>query len=220
MKGMWRTKVFADRFPLVGPTLWMLSLQYFIIQLAVATAWPRPYSWLHNTISDLANTVCGQYGSRYVCSPHHSLMNASFIVLGATMLQGAMLIYHEFQRDRGTAVGFSFMALAGLGTVLVGLFPENTIGSLHFVGALLPFFIGNLGIVILGISLRAPDWLRAYSLVTGIITLVALAFFITHRYLGLGIGGMERLVGYPQTVWLIIFGIYISANRYRSHSAK
>jgi hypothetical membrane protein len=212
------TKVFADQFPLVGPALWMLSLQYFIIQLAVAAAWPRPYSWLHNTISDLGNTVCGQYGSRYVCSPHHSLMNASFIVLGVTMLQGAMLIYHEFQRDRGTAIGFSFMALAGLGTVLVGLFPENTIGSLHFLGAFLPFFIGNLGILILGFSLLAPRWLRFYSIVTGIITLTALAFFVTHHYLSFGIGGMERLVGYPQTVWLIIFGIYISADRYRARS--
>jgi hypothetical membrane protein len=141
-------------------------------------------------------------------------MNASFIVLGITMVQGAMLLYYEFRRRPGNIIGFTSMVLAGFGTFMVGLFPENSVGSLHYLGALLPFFVGNLGILILGFSLDAPRWLHLYSVITGIVTLVALAFFVTHTYLGSGIGGMERLTGYPQTVWLIIFGIYISANRY------
>jgi hypothetical membrane protein len=216
---MKRVKVFVDRFPLVGPAFWILSVQYFIIQLYVAAAWLKPYSWLHNTISDLGNTVCGPYGGRAICSPRHNLMNASFIVLGVTMFQGAMLLYYEFRRQPGNIIGFTSMTLAGFGTILVGLFPENSIGSLHYLGALLPFFVGNLGILILGFSLDAPRWLRLYSVITGIVTLIALAFFVTHTYLGLGIGGLERLTGYPQTIWLIIFGIYISANRYRSRSS-
>ncbi len=108
------------------------------------------------------------------------------------------------------------MAMAGLGTVLVGLFPENTIAALHEIGAALPFFIGNLGIVILGITLGLPKGMRFYSLATGIVALIALGLFFSGTYLGLGVGGMERLTAYPQTIWLIVFGLYMS----RKHFSK
>jgi hypothetical membrane protein len=208
-----RMRVFVDKYPLVGPALWILSVQYFVIQLIVANHWRVPYSLLNNTISDLGNTACAIYGGRDVCSPLNPLMNASFVILGLTMFEGAMLIYQEFRKNTGSAMGFTFMALAGLGTILVGIFPENTISPLHFLGAMLPFLIGNIGMIILGLSLKLPKWLRVYSVTSGIISLVALGFFITHSYLGLGIGGMERIVAYPQTIWLIVFGIYISKSR-------
>lgn len=216
---MKQIKVFADNYPFVGPALWILSIQYLIVQWIVASAWPTAYSWFNNTISDLGNTVCSPYGGRQVCSPQHALMNASFIMLGITMYLGAMLLYHEFQKSLGSIVGFSFMALAGFGTLLVGLFPENSVGSLHYLGALLAFLIGNIGVVILGLSLDVPRWFKAYSILTGLATLTALLLFYTHTYLGLGIGGMERLASYPQTIWLIVFGIYVSRDRYSTMSA-
>jgi hypothetical membrane protein len=208
-----RLKIFSGRHPLVGPALWILSLQYFIAQVIVASAWSIPYSWTRNTISNLGNTMCGEYGPREICSPLNPLMNASFILVGLTMLAGAGLIYHQFRRGRASAIGFSFMAAAGFGTVLVGLFPENTVSLLHFSGAMLPFLIGNIGIVILGLALEVPKWLRIYSVLSGLVSLVALVFWINHVYLGLDIGGLERIVAYPQTVWLIIFGFYASRPR-------
>ena len=33
---------------------------------------------------------------------------------------------------------------------------------------------------------------------------------------GLGRGGMERLSGYPQTLWLILFGLYMTTVRVRA----
>jgi hypothetical membrane protein len=213
-----RLQTFQDTYPLVGPSLWLLSVQYFLVQIVVASAWSRPYNLAHNTISDLGNNACGLYGVRYVCSPLHDLMNASLVVLGVTMFFGATLLYREFQKSLGSAVGFSGMALAGFGTLLVGLFPENTNNMLHTLGAALPFLVGNLSIGLLGLALDIPRWLRIYSLITSVLTLTALAFFASHVYLGIGIGGMERLVGYPQTVWLIVFGLYTSRNHYRQNS--
>lgn len=206
---------FNDRYPLVGPAFWMASVQYFIVQLAVALRFKPAYSLTQNTISDLGNTVCGIYGGASVCSPLRLLMNASFVVLGCTMIAGSMLIYREFREGRAAIVGFTFMAFAGFGTLLVGLFPENTIGALHTIGAALPFFIGNVGIVILGATLSIPKNLRAYTIASGILSLAALALLTTHRYHGLGNGGMERLTAYPKTIWLIVFGIYMSRKHYR-----
>ncbi|MDB5163444.1 MAG: hypothetical protein JWS12_61 [Candidatus Saccharibacteria bacterium] len=129
------------------------------------------------------------------------------------MVLGAVLIFQEFRESVGSGTGFSFMGLAGLGTLLVGIFAENTIVAFHLVGAALPFLIGNLGMVILGYALDLPRALRAYTILSGLLSLVALALFANHTYLGLGIGGMERLVAYPQTTWLIVFGIYMSKSR-------
>lgn len=213
-------KSFTNRFPYVGPIFWMISIQYYIIQGLVAAGWKLPYSYTQNTISDLGNTVCGEYGGRYVCSQSHSLMNASFIVLGITMMFGALLIYQEFQRSRGTLVGFIFMGLAGFGTLLVGLFPENTINLLHILGAFLAFMIGNLALIILGFSLDLTKSFRFYTLLSGFVTVAATFLFVSHTYLGLGLGGMERIASYPQTAWIIVFGAYISRVRVRAQLSK
>ncbi len=206
---------FSNRYPLIGPTMWTLSLQYYLTQIMVAHAWPIPYSALQNTISDLGNTACGMYAGRFVCSPLHDYMNASFIALGLFMMAGSLLIYQEFRETKGSLVGFSLMALAGFGTILVGVFPENTISSLHALGAFLPFLFGNIALLILGLTLDIPRWLRIYTLASGVVALTGFVLFSTHNYLGLGIGGMERITAYPQTMWLTVFGLYISRNHFR-----
>lgn len=211
-----RIETFTGRYPFLGPIIYMLSIQYFCIQWVVAMAWKVPYSWLHNVISDLGNTACGQYGSHFVCSPLHSLMNASFIMLGCTMAAGSLLIYQEFKKSPASLVGFSLMALAGAGTIVVGLFPENTVHALHTGGAFQPFFFGNISLVILGSSLQIPRLLRTVTILTGCIALIAFGLLVTNHYLGLGSGGMERLTAYPQTCWLIIFGSYMSRRHYLS----
>jgi hypothetical membrane protein len=209
-----RIKVFTDRYPLIGPTIWIISIQFFIIQFIVAAAWPVPYSFSQNAISDLGNTACGMYGPRFVCSPYFTWMNVSFIVLGATMIAGSTLIYQEFKENKANKIGFIFMALAGLGTILVGTFPENTIAFFHFAGALLPFLLGNIALIIFAFSLGFGNKFKFYTVASGVIALVALPLFLTHTYLGLGLGGMERLVAHPQTLWLIAFGVYMSKDRY------
>jgi hypothetical membrane protein len=191
-----------------GPSLWIVSLQYFAVQIAVMLKFRPSFSMRNNTISDLGNTVCGIYDGRAVCSPLHILMNISFILLGFTMFFGAIYHYKIFKPTRANWLGFSALGLAGLGTALVGAFPENTVGALHFFGAAMPFFVGNAGMVLLSFSLDIPRPLRIYTFVSGAVALVALALFLSHHYLGLGAGGMERLTAYPQTLWLIIFGTH------------
>ncbi|HSX14752.1 MAG TPA: DUF998 domain-containing protein [Candidatus Saccharimonadales bacterium] len=209
-------KTFTDRFPFVGPIFWMVSFQYYLAQLIVAAAWTIPYSITINTISDLGNTVCGIYNGRYVCSPRHALMNVSFVTLGITMMIGAVLIYQEFRENLGGLIGFSFMGLAGLGTILVGLFPENVNATWHQLGAALPFFVGNLSMIILGLSLDIPRPLKIYTLFSGFISLTAAVLFTSHHFLSLGGGGMERIAAYPQTMWIIVFGLYISTNHLKA----
>ncbi|MGI8802172.1 MAG: DUF998 domain-containing protein [Solirubrobacteraceae bacterium] len=198
--------------PRSGPVLWLLSAQYFAVQVIVAAAWERPYSWSANAISDLGNTRCARFSGRSVCSPLHLVMNASFVLLGLSMFAGAVLIGRRLAAGRAAETGFAFMALAGVGTVLVGLFPENTVGLAHVGGAALPFVLGNLGLLVLGLSLpELPAGLRASTLAAGAVGVGGLALFLGHAYLGVGLGGMERVAAYPQDVWLIAFGGYLLA---------
>lgn len=218
-----RIAVFTDKYPLIGPLVWVLTAQYFAAQIIVASTWPSPgYSWSQNAISDLGNTSCYHPAvQRFICSPDHAIMNASFVLLGLTMALGSLLIYQEFRRSTWRLVGFSLMALAGVGSILVGLFPENTVIWVHFLGAFLALAVGDLSMIILGLDLGGVrDSFRLYTLFSGLISFTFFGLFAAGIYLGLGMGGMERLSGYPQTAWLILFGLYMTGSHYRRQRQK
>ena len=193
-----------------GAILWIASLQYFLVQGIVIAAWTVPHSFANNYISDLGNTECGMYAGLAVCSPLWPLMNGSFIVYGITMALGAMLLRSQFISSRFATAAFGLMVLSGVGTILVGLFPENTIGFMHATGAFLGLGIGNLSVLLIGLFARPlPRWLSVLTIMSAVISLTAFALFLSEIYLGLGRGGMERVVSYTFTVWMIGFGTYI-----------
>ena len=200
--------------PLVGPALWLMCIQFFIVQVVVASAWKTPvYSWRLDAISDLGATGCGLFDDdRFVCSPLHGLMNASLVLLGLGMVFGSLLIYTQLRRSR---VGFSLMAVAGIGAILVGVFPEDSIFWAHIVGQDLAFVFGNVALIVFGLTLRFPRWFKWYSIASGSVALVALVLFLSHHRLFLGLGGMERVVAYPLVGWLVVTGMYAAARRGR-----
>jgi hypothetical membrane protein len=196
----------------LGALAWVLAIQFFIAQAIVQSAWATPYSLAANYISDLGNTTCGPYpagSGPYVCSPWHVLMNASFILLGASILLGAILTRRAFPPGRISAAGLLLVALAGPGLVLVGLFPEDVNIAPHSLGAAAQFISGGLGMVVLGIALVAAHrhpLLAGYSIVSGLVGLLATGLFVAGQYLGLGIGGMERVAAYALPLWMIVAG--------------
>jgi hypothetical membrane protein len=194
-----------------------LSILYFVVQIVAATVWLPSYSWTKNSISDLGNTSC----AIQLCSPRHDWMNAEFFALGFVMAIGSWLIFQEFTERNAderlaARIGFSCLALGGVGAALVGRFPENTVHFMHIFGAGLAIGVGTAGIFVLGLALSLPAALRRSMLVASPLAVVALILFAFHIHLGMGAGSMERLAAYPETVWLFIFGTYIA----RSHRSK
>jgi hypothetical protein len=53
--------------------------------------------------------------------------------------------------------------------------------------------------------------MRAYSFLSGAVALLGLAAYASSHYLGLGEGGIERVVAYPQTIYLAVIGCYLIA---------
>jgi hypothetical membrane protein len=199
----------SARHPRLGPVLYIAGIQYFVVQFIVALQWVPPYSLSGDTISDLGNTACGSWNGRYVCSPLHGLMNWLFVVLGITMTLGSVRISRYFATRRASRAAFAMIAVSGAGVIVVGFFPENTVPALHGLGTAIPFVLGNASLITLALSFRMPSLLRLYTFLSGVIALLALVVYASGHYLGLGEGGIERVVAYPQTVCLAVIGFYL-----------
>jgi hypothetical membrane protein len=199
----------SARHPRLGPVLYIAGIQYFVVQFIVALQWVPSYSLSGDTISDLGNTACGTWNGRYVCSPLHGLMNWSFVGLGITMTLGSVLISRYSATGWALKAAFAMMAISGVGVMVVGFYPENTVSALHGLGAAIPFVLGNASLIILALSFRMPALLRSYTFLSGVIALLGLVVYASGHYLGLGEGGIERVVAYPQTVCLSVLGFYL-----------
>jgi hypothetical membrane protein len=207
----------------MGPVIVVLSSWYFAAQVLVAWVFRPQYSFVSNAISDLGNTACPPPNSG-ICSPLHVWMNVSLVILGLAMIVGSMLIFSEFsfsedRRERAAALaGFWCMALGGVGAALVGIVPENVnTAHLHTVGTAMAIGFGQLAILILGLVLREiPDWLREFMIVTSLFVLLAGISIAGKHQFGIGGGALERLAQYPESVWLTLFGLYISRNHHRN----
>jgi hypothetical membrane protein len=203
----------------VGGACWAVGVvQYVVAQLVAAAAWTRPYSLKNNYISDLGNTACGMFHvphgtPYYVCSPDHGLMNASFAVIGVLTIAGALLLRRIWPAGHLARWALGLWILSGLGKIIVGLVPENTHIGLHLLGALnVP--LGSVAILLLSLAIRRTS--RTLSTIGIVIAVVGLAgsvlstggeFAGSSLYLGLGVGGAERLASYPGSLWMLLIGI-------------
>jgi len=199
----------------VGALAWLLAAQFFIAQVAVASAWTMPFSLKTRYISDLGNTACGPYpnpSSVIVCSPWHAGMNASFIIVGITMAAGAILARSAFTAGWRRRVAVALFVAAGVGVLMVGVFPENENITNHAIGAGINFIAGNTALIVFGLAVPSspsrPSFI-GFSIATGIVGLCSTALFVSRHDLGLGPGGIERLAAYTTTTWQIVAGLIV-----------
>jgi hypothetical membrane protein len=146
---------------LLGGCAWILTPLYFVGQILVQAAWTTPYSMIDNRVSDLGNTTCGTtVANTYICSPLHAVMNVTFIRTGMLILIGVALTHSVWPPRHLTTWGLIMLGVAGAGTILVGLSPENVHIFIHVVGAVnIP--AGNVAMILLGLAIwrdrRGPD---------------------------------------------------------------
>ncbi|MFB0627723.1 DUF998 domain-containing protein [Streptomyces sp. AB3(2024)] len=188
-------------------------VQFFVLHGIVESAWARPYSWVRNNISDLGNAHCALQPEpelRYVCSPEHGLMNGSFVVLGVLLVLGSALTGgFLWRRGRAAAMARLLLAGAGAGFVLAGSAPADVNENQHVLGALLIMAAGNVGLVLAGLGLaeHVPTPLRWSTSLLGVTAVTAFVLFLSHRYVGLGMGGMERVAALPLLLWALAIGV-------------
>ncbi len=191
----------------VAGTLLLVGGTQFVIFLIIAEAVYPGYSISANYISDLG--VWGRTSAFF--------FNSSIMIFGLTVMASSYFINKNF-KNRIIAV---LVALAGTGSLGVGIFPENTflvngIPVLHSLFALLAFLFGGVSAISFFWVTKPP--FRYLSAMLGVATLTALVLFLmtsSSGGLGIGAGGMERMIAYPTILGLISFGGYLLGDKDR-----
>ncbi|TFC01615.1 DUF998 domain-containing protein [Cryobacterium adonitolivorans] len=204
-----------------GALLWIAGLVTVPAQLIAAAQWPQRYSWTSNLISDLGVTTCDTFDvgtrvERYICSPAHLLVNGSFIVVGATLLIGSLLLWSAWPRLRTGRVAMAFLAAGGVFVMLVGVFPWDTHPEAHDVVALAQAVTQWVGMILLAVASRgnsAARWISALTIVSLIVSVLGFVLFVDvlggGPSLALGRGLIERVAFDTLTLWSAAVGFVL-----------
>jgi hypothetical membrane protein len=183
-------------------TLLFLGTGQFAFFLVLSEIYYPGYDVSANFISDLGATCRGSV-CRFV-QPSSDIFDASVVLMGILLL----LVSYYLWRGSGSKALPLFEGLAGAGAVGVGIFNESYGGAHVFFSALTFVAAGIQALLVFKVA-KAPY--SFFSAVTGVVTLAATALYSTDAYLGLGAGGMERMVVYPVLIGGVAFGGYLMA---------
>jgi hypothetical membrane protein len=196
-----------------GAWLWLSAVQFFAAQALAASAFTRPFSLRDDYISDLGNTAC----TATICSPWHAVMNLSFIAIGITMASGAVLTRGAFSPGWRRQLALVLFVAAGIGVMMVGVYPENEHNDRHELGAAVNFSLGNTALILFGLARHTASpgrrLFRVLSVMLGVTGLGASAALAAEHWGALGVGTVERLAAYPQPVWQMVAGAMMLRGR-------
>ena len=185
-------------------SLLVVGVGQFVFFLSLAEIYYPGYDVSSNVISDLGATCKG--GSCKFVQPSSDIFNVSVFVMGAALIFTAYCIW----KGSGSKALSIFEMLAGIGAMGVGTFNES-FGSAHVFFSALTFVAGGIQALLVFKVAKAPY--SYFSAVTGVVTLVATVLYANDTYLGLGQGGMERMVAYPDLIWGLGFGAFLMGRR-------
>ena len=188
-----------------GAVILVLGALQFVAAMIVVQSQYAGYSLSQNYISDLGG----------VHSPWALVFDGSVILLGVCAILGVLLVWSAFDPGRARAGGLTFVLIGGIGAIGVGVFPETTPvlnGGMHDIVSAIAFIGAGIGLTVVSFAMApGPHWRisRPFTLACGVVTLAAIALFYVGLYLGLGPGGMERLIVAPILLWAVAEGAHL-----------
>ncbi|MGC8644914.1 MAG: DUF998 domain-containing protein [Thermoplasmata archaeon] len=184
-------KIASRRSLSVAGIILFLATVQFVIMLFVTEAMYSGYSVSGNYISDLGVGPTGPY------------FNASISALGLAVMADSFFIHRGFRSSVFTAL----IAMTGLGALLVGVFNEN-FGVIHSYVSYFTFIVGPLTAIY---AYRFESGAMTFiSIILGILSYVAIVFYLVFHAPVIGRGGWERLIVYPFLLWGVGFGGYLA----------
>jgi hypothetical membrane protein len=182
--------------------LFFIASTQFVLGLIVAEALYPGYSIFGNYISDLG------------VGPSSAIFNSSIFLLGLLAIIGAYFLPRSSNFRALTVL----LVLMGIGAMGAGVFTKD-FPVIHGAVSSMAFAFAGLSAIFSFRVLKTP--LSVMSVILGVISLGALALFAAGLYttglftsieaqdsvffLGLGPGGMERMIIYPALSWLFGF---------------
>ena len=177
-----------------------LGCSQFLIAMIVASSLYPGYSISRNYISDLGTTCRG--GVCIVFQPSSTIFNISSILLGAFLIAGSLYI----KKGGWDQIFYTLLLIAGIGAMGVGIFPASY-GVFITISASIAFIFGTSASIASYRVLAGAA--RTASLIMGILAIIFLALFITGYHIGLGPGGIERILAYLELLFGVMVGGYL-----------
>ena len=194
----------------VAGTLFLVAATQFVLGLIIAEALYPGYSVSNNYISDLG------------IGPSSIVFNSSAFLLGLLTLAATYFLRH-LSNFKTANILLLLMAIGAMG---VGIFTKD-FRTIHGAVSSMAFFFAGLSAIASFKVLKKPFSL--ISIILGAMTLGALVLFSSglitsgsftsniaydsNFYLGLGPGGMERMIVYPALMWLAGFSGHLVTQR-------
>jgi hypothetical membrane protein len=181
----------------LGALLWLLTLQFFVVETVVQAQYELSYSRADDVVSLLGSSV----------SSGQLLMNVSFVVQGGLILAGLVLLRPALL-GRGGQVATAMLAAAAIGVVVVGLFPLGDDDTSHRFGAFLYLVGSGVGLIGLAYAVRTrSEALGTVLALLGLFTAAMSVFYLAGVTGFLGEGGTERAAAYPLPIGLALTGV-------------
>jgi hypothetical membrane protein len=194
----------------VAGTLFLVAATQLVLGLTIAEALYPGYSVSNNYVSDLG------------VGPSSIVFNSSVFLLGLLTLAGTYFLRH-LSNFKTVNILLILMAVGAMG---VGVFTKD-FRTIHGAVSSMAFFFAGLSAIASFKVLKKP--LSLICVILGAMTLGALVLFSSGMitsgsltsndaldssfYLGLGPGGMERMIVYPTLIWLAAFGGHMVTQR-------
>jgi hypothetical membrane protein len=194
----------------VAGALFFIAATQFVLCFTIAEALYPGYSLSDKYISDLG------------VGPSAIVFNSSVFLLGLLLLIGT---YFQRHNSNFKTVNMLLLLMA-IGAMGVGIFTKDFTLA-HGAVSSMAFFFAGLSAIASYKVLQKP--LSLISIILGAMTLGALVLFssgliasgsLTSNeafdsifFLGLGPGGMERMIVYPVLMWLAGFGGHLITKR-------
>jgi len=167
----------------------------FVLAVIICEAIYSGYSVGQQYISDLGNwSLAGNYAA---------IFNVSIVFAGAFGFASAYFIQQAFKNRLFS----SLLMISTFCDVLIGVFAEDISMPMHGISSLISLICG------LGAGFMTYKFVKSplsYApIILGGVIIVAVVLQGSGNYLGLGLGGIERLEIYPSLLWGLVFDAYL-----------
>jgi len=179
----------------IAGLLGFVAVVQFVLATIICEAVYSGYSVGQQHISDLGNwSLVGNYAA---------IFNASIILAGILGMASAYFIQQAFKNRLFT----SLLMINTFCNILIGVFAEDISMPMHGISALIGLIFG-LGATFMTYKfVKSP--LSYAPIILGGMIIVAVVLQASGDYLGLGLGGIERLEIYPSLLWGLGFDAYL-----------
>jgi len=183
-----------DSKRIAGLLFFIASVQFVLVAITCEALYPG-YSVGQQFMSDLGNwSLAGNYAAIY---------NMSIVFAGVIGIVSAYFIQRVFRNRLFT----SLLVVGDVCYVMVGVVSMDVSLPVHGVFGLVGLVFGLAAMIMSYRFVKSP--LSYAPLILGGVTILAIVFQASGFYLGLGLGGIERLEMYPSLLWSLGFGAYL-----------